>query len=81
MTTHTIDPVLAMALFVSDASQFSDLGDSAIRDTVTSTLDRLGADECYARAAEAFGDYPETAVGRMAWARELCSRAMTLAAA
>jgi hypothetical protein len=80
MTTHTVDPVLCMALFVSDASQTSNLDNSAIRDTATGTLDRLGPDECYARAAEVFGDHPELAVGRMAWARETCSRAMTLAA-
>ena len=81
MTTHTIDPVLAMALFVSDASQSSHLDDGTIRDTAAHTLDRLGPDECYARAAEVFGDHPEVAVGRMAWARELCSRALSLTAA
>ena len=81
MTTLPIDPVLSMALFVSDASQTHDLDDAAVRDTVNRTLDQLGPDECYARAAEVFGDRPEIAVGRMAWAREMCDRAMSLAAA
>ena len=79
MTIHTLDPVCCMALFVSDASQYADLDNSTIRDTVTSTLQRLGADECYARAAEVFGDHPEVALGRMAWAREMCARSTALA--
>lgn len=80
MTTHTVDPVLSMALFVSDASQTADLDNSTIRDTVTRTLDQLGPNECYARAAEVFGDRPEIALSRITWARELCSRAMALTA-
>jgi hypothetical protein len=69
-----------MALFVSDASQTGDLDNSTIRSVVGRTLDRLGPDECYARTAEVFGDRPEVALTRMTWARELCSRAMDLAA-
>ncbi|GAA4244548.1 hypothetical protein [Dactylosporangium darangshiense] len=79
MTTHAVDPVLCMALFVSDASQTSDLDNGTIRDVVARTLEQLGPNECYARAAEVFGDHPETALGRITWARELCSRAMALA--
>ncbi|MEV8516736.1 hypothetical protein [Dactylosporangium sp. NPDC051484] len=79
MTTHTVDPVLCMALFVSDAPKSSELDDAAIRETVDRTLERLGPDECYARAAEAFGDRPETALDRIQWARELCTRAMPAA--
>ncbi|WP_426502499.1 hypothetical protein ACPPVO_33230 [Dactylosporangium sp. McL0621] len=79
MTTHTVDPVLCMALFVSDASQTCDLDNGTIRDVVARTLEQLGPNECYARAAEVFGDRPEVAQRRITWARELCSRAMTLA--
>jgi len=81
MTTFPIDPVLSMALFVSDASQAGDLDDAAVRETVDRTLDQLGPDECYARAAEVFGDRPDVAFTRITWARELCSRAMTPALA
>ncbi|MGI5240476.1 hypothetical protein [Dactylosporangium sp. CA-139066] len=80
MTTYTVDPVLCMALFVSDASQASDLDNSTVRDIVARTLEQLGADECYARAAEEFGNHPDVALPRITWARELCSRAMALAA-
>ncbi|MET7398280.1 hypothetical protein ABZS66_32805 [Dactylosporangium sp. NPDC005572] len=77
MTTRPVDPVLSMALFVSDASASGDLDDVTVRDTVHRTLDQLGPDECYARAAEVFGDRPEVALGRIQWARELCARALT----
>lgn len=78
MTTHTVDPALCMALFVSEVSQTCDLDNATVRDVVARTLEQLGADECYARAAEVFGDRPEVALSRSTWARELCSRAMAL---
>ena len=81
MTTLPIDPVMCMALFVSDASQTRDLDDAAVREAVDRTLDQLGPDECYARAAEVFGDRPDVALARITWARELCSRALTPALA
>ncbi|GAA3236187.1 hypothetical protein ACFO1B_25310 [Dactylosporangium siamense] len=77
MTTCLVDPVLCMALFVSDTPNHADLDDATVRDTVDRTLDRLGPDECYARAAEVFGDRPEVALDRIQWARTLCSRALT----
>lgn len=76
MTTCLVDPVLCMALFVSDTPNHADLDDATVRDTVDRTLDQLGADECYARAAEVFGDRPEVALDRIQWARTLCSRAL-----
>ncbi|MEV6929459.1 hypothetical protein AB0M46_33890 [Dactylosporangium sp. NPDC051485] len=80
-TTFQVDPVLCMALFVSDTSKYSDLDNATVRETVDRTLERLGPDECYARAAEVFGDRPEIAADRMQWARELCNRAMAPALA
>ncbi|GAA2378802.1 hypothetical protein [Dactylosporangium salmoneum] len=79
MTTRTVefDPVLSMALFVSDTPRTRELDDATVRQTVDRTLAQLGPDECYARAAQEFGDHPETAFERIQWARELCSRAMT----
>ena len=76
MTTCLVDPVLCMALFVSDTPNHADLDDATVRDTVDRTLDQLGADECYARAAEVFGDRPEVALDRIQWARSLCTRAL-----
>ncbi|WP_433605725.1 hypothetical protein ACQP2P_28135 [Dactylosporangium sp. CA-139114] len=80
-TTFQLDPVLAMALFVSDTPRSGDLDDATIRATVDRTLEQLGPDECYARAAEVFGDRPETALERIQWARERCARAMAPALA
>ncbi|GGM15256.1 hypothetical protein ACFFX1_03980 [Dactylosporangium sucinum] len=76
MTTCPVDPVLCMALFVSDAPKTTDLDDAMVRRTVDQTLERLGPDECYARAAEVFGDRPDIALDRIQWARELCARAL-----
>ena len=70
-----VDPALFMALFVSDPSYERRLDDAAVRDLVTNKLDRLGADECYAEAAEVFGDRPTEAVSRMRWVREAVTRA------
>lgn len=79
MTICPVDPVLCMALFVSDSPR-TDLDDAAVRETVSDTLTRLGADECYARAAQVFGDCPELALDRIQWARTLCARALSPAA-
>ena len=50
MTNFPVDPVMSMALFVSDASAYGDLDDAAVRDTVHRTLEQLGPDERCARA-------------------------------
>ena len=76
MTACPVNPVLCMALFVSDAQKSRDLDDVAVRETVDRTLEQLGADECYARAAEVFGDHPDVALDRIQWARDLCARAL-----
>ncbi|MET7396349.1 hypothetical protein ABZS66_22995 [Dactylosporangium sp. NPDC005572] len=76
MTIREVNPVLCMALFVSDAPKTYDLDDAAVRDAVDRTLERLGPDECYARAAQEFGDHPEVALDRITWTREMCARAL-----
>ena len=75
MTTCPVDPVLCMALFVSDAPCSTHPDDATVRATAESTLERLGPDECYARAAEVFGDRPEVALDRIRWARHACALA------
>lgn len=76
MTTCPVDPVLCMALFVSDTPCTSNPDDATVRATVSATLQRLGPDECYARAAEVFGDRPDVALDRIQWARSVCARAL-----
>ena len=75
MTTCPVDPVLCMALFVSDTPCSTDPDCAAVRATAESTLEALGPDECYARAAEVFGDRPEVALDRIRWARQACADA------
>ena len=81
MTICPVDPVLCMALFVSDTPCFSDPDAATVRATVDATLERLGPDECYARAAEVFGDRPDVALNRIQWARHVCERALAPAGA
>jgi hypothetical protein len=77
MAICPVDPVLCMALFVSDTPCNADPDAATVRATVDATLERLGPDECYARAAEVFGDRPDVALNRIQWARRVCARALT----
>ena len=65
-----IDDLLVEALFVSYV-QPSDAPPSAvIHEVITATVMRYGTDGCAALMAAEFGDHPDIAVRRMAWARE-----------
>jgi hypothetical protein len=64
----TFDAVRAEALFVSSVQSSQHADADEIRAAVAGTLRRLGSRECAALVAQAFGDTPETAVGRMVWA-------------
>jgi len=69
MSILTPEETLIEALFASDL-QRSDLATpELIRDTVTATVRRHGAQGCAALVAQEFGEHPETAVCRMRWAR------------
>ncbi|WP_432980733.1 hypothetical protein [Dactylosporangium sp. CA-233914] len=81
MTTCLVDPVKCMALFVSDTPCYSDPDAATVRATVDATLERFGPNECYARAAEVFGDRPEVALDRIQWARAVCQRTLAPAEA
>ena len=69
MTTSTVEAVRADALFVSPLQSSDRPAADEVRDAVATTLRRLGLRECAARVATEFGEHPETAVGRMRWAR------------
>ena len=63
------DVARAEALFASDL-QAADVEDTAVVDrAVTDLLRRNGPRGCSARMAYEFGEHPDTAVGRMRWAR------------
>ncbi|GAA2329993.1 hypothetical protein [Dactylosporangium salmoneum] len=67
----TFEAVRAEALFASDLQSSQAPAGGEIRDAVAATLRRIGVQGCAARVASEFGDHPETAVARMAWALAL----------
>jgi hypothetical protein len=60
--------VRAEALFASPLQGSATPGTDEIRTAVADTLRRFGVRGCAVRVAGEFGDHPETAVVRMAWA-------------
>ncbi|WP_433611630.1 hypothetical protein ACQP2P_44845 [Dactylosporangium sp. CA-139114] len=64
----TFEAVRAEALFASDLQGSQTPARSEIRMAIAATLRRVGVQGCAARVASEFGDHPETAVARMAWA-------------
>lgn len=57
------------ALFASALQCSDDLSAGQIRQAIAAALDGSGAAGCAGRVAQEFGDHPETAAGRMRWAR------------
>lgn len=69
MTTITrADHLVAEALFASHLQPSQALTDDQIRAAVADTVRRLGCDGCAECMAAEFGDHPDTATARMAWA-------------
>jgi hypothetical protein len=64
----TFEAVRAEALFVSSLQCSESPAAEQVRNAVTSALREWGSRGCAARVAAEFGDHPETAVTRMAWA-------------
>jgi hypothetical protein len=64
----TVEAIRAEALFASSLQSSELPADDKVRATVATTLRRFGILGCAARVAGEFGDHPETAVARMAWA-------------
>lgn len=63
------DAVRTEALFVSDVQRSQQPTAELIRAAVVSTVHRFGGAGCAARVAQEFGEHPDSAVGRMRWAR------------
>jgi hypothetical protein len=66
--SSTIEAVRAEALFVSSLQSSQTVANEEIRAAVARTLRRFGVRGCAAQVAGEFGDHPENAVARMAWA-------------
>jgi hypothetical protein len=64
----TFEVVRAEALFASTLQSSESPAPERVRDTVVTTLRQFGIRGCAAQVAGEFGDHPETAVTRMAWA-------------
>jgi len=64
----TFDAVRAEALFASILQVSQEPSPLQVRNAVTTSLRRFGVDGCAARVAGEFGEYPEMAAARTAWA-------------
>ena len=64
----TFEAVRAEALFLSCLQSSESPNHEQVRDAVAGMLRRFGTRGCAAQVAVEFGDHPETAVPRMAWA-------------
>ena len=64
----SFEAVRAEALFVSTLQCSEAPAAPQVRDAVARTLRRLGIKGCAAEVAGEFGDHPDSAVERMAWA-------------
>jgi hypothetical protein len=71
MATTTFEAVRAEALFASDLQCSQAPKGDEVRTAVAATLRRFGIQGCAAQVAGEFGDHPDTAVTRMAWALAL----------
>jgi len=67
----TFQAVRAEALFLSGLQRSQAPGPQEVRAAVTGTLRHLDTRGCAALVAAEFGDHPETAAPRMAWAADL----------
>src|SRR5688500_13788329 len=74
----TIEPITAAraaALFVSGLSVDDPLTTTAVQAAIQQAMRAHGGSRgCAADVAEAYGDHPELAVGRMRWARSVVER-------
>jgi len=68
MTNLSMNKMRAEALFAGHLQPSQHPAVDQVRDSVTATLRRYGRRWCAARMAQEYGDHPDTAIARMAWA-------------
>ena len=68
MPQNTFEAVRAEALFASTIQSSDQPTDVEVRGAVAATLRRFGIRGCAAVVASEYGEHPETACPRMAWA-------------
>jgi hypothetical protein len=69
MDIPSVPALQASALFASALQCSDEPSASQIRQAVAAAISAFGHPGCAERAAQEFGDHPETAVIRMRWAR------------
>ena len=77
MTAPDMD-LRSEALFASDVQISQQPTAESIRAAVTATMARLGPAGCAARVAQEFGEHPDSALGRMRWARHAVRTAFSV---
>ncbi len=75
--THdlTISTGQANALFASALQRSDRPSPAQVHQAIAAAIRAFGSQGCAARVAQAYGDYPETALLRMRWARATVSDA------
>ena len=69
-TSHlSISAARADALFASVLQRSDEPSSEQVRQAIAAAVRAFGTRGCAARVAQAYGEYPETAVLRMRWAR------------
>ena len=67
--------IQADALFASRLQRCDEPSAGQVRQAIATAVREFGYSGCAARVAQEFGDYPETAVIRMRWARAMAGAA------
>ena len=67
-TPSALETLRAEALFASTLQASEQPSSDRIRRAVSTTLQRLGSGGCARHLAGEFGEHPDLAAGRMAWA-------------
>jgi hypothetical protein len=67
----SISTARADALFASALQRSDEPSAAQVRQAIAAAVRAFGARGCAARVAQAYGEYPETAVLRMRWARAI----------
>jgi len=72
----SVSSARADALFASALQRSDRPSPGQVRQAIAVAVARYGDPGCAARVAQAFGEYPETAVTRMRWARTMVALAV-----
>lgn len=78
MSPQSSVELLSEALFVSHVQRSQEPTAELVRAAVDDTIRRHGVGGCAALVAQEFGEHPDSAVGRMRWARTAITSAFAV---